>query len=489
MRIFSSDFTLRPRPPDPGDLEARAATGIAGLDALLHGGLPRGYCIILAGVSGAGKTICALQTLAHGASLGEKGLLFSFEESPERLRQTAAGLGWDLTEYERQGLIRIVFIPQDSIRVEEHLEAMVREFDTFQPQRFVLDSFSVYLHKVQDLAIQREKTYQLSTLSWRTGALGILVSDTPSNEPHRLSRYGVEETVADGTIVLSTEVDGLARKRYVEVYKLRAVDHVTGRYRMEITDHGLEVYYAIPPDWSQVDTPPPLSFPPVREVIQGDLRYGSTWLVQGEPGVGKSTLAYQFAMEGLRRREAVLYIAADAPSVQVRQAIQSFGFLAEPYLEDKQLVIRDIFGDADTLDLNDPETLLFSVVREVERMPKPLRLVVDSLTPLALGYAPSDFVALVHRQLRLLRRPDVTVFCTLLRQTLPVGDHYSLLNAFDVVLELMTPDWGEMRSSRNGDYRALQVRKARGVSTNTQPYPYSISPSEGLVIHHDFYRQ
>jgi circadian clock protein KaiC len=236
-------------------------------------------------------------------------------------------------------------------------------------------------------------------------------------------------------------------------------------------------------------TPAPLVFSPVRELMQGALPYGSAWLVQGEPGVGKSTLAYQFVLEGLRRREGVLHIAADAPSVQVRQAILRFGFLADPYLEEKQLVIRDIFGEGDALDLNDPEAFLFSMLREVERMPKPLRLVFDSLTPLALGYTPSDFVALVHRQIRMLRRPDVAIFCTLLRETLQVSDHYSLLNAFDVVLDLYVPDWGEMRLTGNVGYRAIQVRKARGIGANTQSFPYTLSSTEGLVIHKEFYRR
>lgn len=247
LHLFSSSFTLRQRQADWGGTGERAATGIAGLDALLHGGIPRGYCIILAGVSGSGKTTCALQTLVHGAMQGEKGLFFAFEETPARLYQVAAGLGWDLAGLERQGLLRFVFIPQDFIRVEEHLEVMVREFDTFRPHRFVIDSFSVYLHKVQDPAIQREKTYQLAGLARRAGALGLLISDTPSNEPQRLSRYGVEETVADGTISLWTELQGLQRRRYIEIYKMRAVDHVMGRHRMEITDQGIEVFYVPPP--------------------------------------------------------------------------------------------------------------------------------------------------------------------------------------------------------------------------------------------------
>lgn len=149
LHLYSSGLLLRQRQIAPNGTphgEAlRMATGIAGLDALLHGGIPQGYCVILAGVSGSGKTTMALQTLVQGAAQGERGLFFSFEQTPERLRQTAIGFGWALAEFERQGLLRIVFIPQDVVRVEEHLEMMIQELDTFEPQRFVLDSFSVYL--------------------------------------------------------------------------------------------------------------------------------------------------------------------------------------------------------------------------------------------------------------------------------------------------------------------------------------------------------
>jgi circadian clock protein KaiC len=490
LRILSPAVTLRRPEVSPEEEDEHVATGIAGLDALLYGGIPRGRCIICSGVSGTGKTILALRFLVSGAEQGEKGLLFSFEEDPGRLRRVAQGFGWNLSALEQQGLFRLVFIPQTAIRVEENLEQMVREVETFQPRRFVVDSFSVFLHKVKDLAVQREKTFQLATLVKRAGAVGILISDIPAHETERLSRYGVEETVADGTIVLSTEMLRLRRKRYLEVYKMRAANHVAGRHRMEITARGIEVFYAATPDGSQIETPPPLVFEPVQGVIQGDLPYGFAWLVRGDPGVGKSTLAYQFAIAGLRRKEAVLFLAADTPGGQVRRAFQGFGFLPDPYLESGQLVILDVYGKGeDVLDPSDSEAFLFAVGRQIERMPKPLRTVFDSLAPLALGHAPGEFVPLVHHKNRMLRRPDVAFFDTLLRQMLQESEHYSLLNAFDVVLDLYTPNWGEMKLAGNTGYRALQVCKARAAAVNARPYPYTISPTEGIVVQKDYYRR
>ena len=258
---------------------------------------------------------------------------------------------------------------------------------------------------------------------------------------------------------------------------------------MEITRQGIEVFYTEPSEREPVKALP-LSFQPVREVLRGDVSHGSSWLVRGDPGVGKSTLAYQFVMEGLRRREGVLYIAADAPAYQVRKAMENFGFLVDPYLESEQLVILDTFGGEEIhLDMRDPEAFLFLLGRRMEEMPRPLRLVVDSLTPLALGYEPGEFVALVHRMNRLLGRADVAIFDIMLRRMLEESDLYSLLNAFDVVLDLYTPDWGDMSLAGNVGYRALQVRKARGVNADTRPFPYTISPTEGVVVEKDFYRR
>lgn len=489
-RILSPALVLRRQETNLEREERYIPTHIAGLDGLLRGGLPCGRSIILSGVSGTGKTTFGLQIVVRGAEQGERGLIFSFEETADRLHRVAKGFGWNLSELEAQGLVRIVFIPQTEIRVEENLEHLVEMSIEFRPQWLVIDSFSVFLHRILSPAIQREKTFQVATLIQKIGAVGLLISDIPANEPQRLSRFGVEETVVDGTVVLTSEMVGSQRRRYLEVFKMRATNHVTGRHRMEITAHGIDVLYGKSSELPSSETSPPLVFEPVQQIIRGNLRHGLAWLVQGAAGVGKSTLSYQFAIEGLKQQECVLFIAADIPPYQVRQEMQNFGLVPDTYLETGQLVILDAFSDgSNSIDLRDPEAFLLTIARSVEQMSRPLRKIFDSLTLQSMGYTPDEFVMLVHRKNRLLRQAGVTIFDTFPQRVLEQSTLANLLNAFDVILDLYTPDWGEMSVTGGvGGYRVMQVRKAPAVGVDTRPYPYTISQHEGIIIQRDFYR-
>ncbi|NEP14657.1 MAG: AAA family ATPase [Symploca sp. SIO2C1] len=508
MRILSPTLSLRQAQVNRETETKLMTTGIPGLDVLLRGGIFSGRSLILSGASGTGKTTLALQFLVQGAQIGEKGLLISFEESTERLHQAAAGFGWQLQELEDRGLLQIIFIPQIQIRVEEQLEQIIAATATFKPRRLVIDSLSVFLYKVQEPAIQREKLVQLATLVQCFGAVGLFISDIPAIAPESLSHFGVEETVVDGTIVLSTERinhqlggQGFRRYRYLEVYKMRGTDHVTGRHRMEITPQGIEVLSAALVsereareqeelgEVSIYSEPPPLVFAALKGLIQGDLRYGSAWLVQGEPGVGKSTLAYQFAIEGLLRKESVLYITADAPKEKVYQSLQNLGFLPDPYLESGQLLILDAFSPGnDNLDLSDPETLMFTIARQLNRLSRPCRKIFDSLAPLAAMCTPREFISLIYRKNRLLRQPDVAMFNTFPQLAMADSDRYSLLNAYDVVLNLYTPDWGEMNQQGKIGNRALKIGKIRGARADLRPYPYTISLNEGILLQPKYYQ-
>lgn len=187
-------------------------------------------------------------------------------------------------------------------------------------------------------------------------------------------------------------------------------------------------------------------------------------------------------------REGAEFAVADAPVELVQHAMEGMGFLPGPFQESGQLVIEPAFHEgAGSLDLSDPEAFLFALQRRLDRMPRPLRLVFDSLTPLALGYAPAEFVRVVHRKVRRLRRPDVAILDTLLHQMLQPADLYSLMGAYDVVLDLYTPDWGEMRAAGAAGGRVLQVRKTRGAHADGRPHPYAIVPGEGIVLRGDYY--
>lgn len=248
IEILSPNLSLKQKKFAPRDNNKIIATAIPGLDKLLRGGIPMGRSILLSGVSGTGKTTFALQFLVKGAELGQKGLLISFEESSDRLHETASSFGWNFAEIEAKGLLDIVFFPPTQIRVEEQLEDIVELVSQFQPDRLVIDSFSVFLYKIKDPAIQREKIIQLTNLIQLCGAVGLLLSDIPASAPESLSRFGVEETVVDGTIILTTSKSdpqlstrGMRRMRYLEVYKMRGINHITGSHPFEIAADGIKI--------------------------------------------------------------------------------------------------------------------------------------------------------------------------------------------------------------------------------------------------------
>lgn len=236
--VFAPDVTIQRKPHADHIPASRLATGIATLDALLGEGIPRGSSMLVAGASGTGKTATILEFLYRGALAGEQGILFSFEETEERLRASARGLGWDLDAEIDRGMIEIVFIPQPNILVDSDVLMMKDRIEAMGARRVGIDSVSVFMHKIADPSSVRSKVFQLATIVQNAGAVGLFATDIPYGAT-QLSRSGVEETVVDGVILLSAVEEGENRQRYLEVYKLRNTAHVTGRHKMTIGPGGI----------------------------------------------------------------------------------------------------------------------------------------------------------------------------------------------------------------------------------------------------------
>lgn len=485
INILSPSLTLQHHVWDFDKKEKIISSGIKGLDTLISGGFGRGRALILSGVSGTGKTTLALQFLHYGVTQGQKGMLISFEETREGINKIASGFGWDFEELEQKGMLKIMYIAQPDIQLEKNLAEIVREVWSFRPVRFVMDSFSVFLHRVKDSTVQRDKAFHLANLIQKSNAVGMLISDIATGSRNKFSRFGVEETVMDGTIVLSSELDGYKRKRYIEVYKLRAARHVTGQHRMEITSRGIEVFYFKLPEINQIKKPKSLEFTPTKHIFKSNPAYGSAWLIRGDPGIGKSTLAYQFAFENLRRKDAVLFITIDVPHTSVRENMQNYGFLVDPYLETKQFVILDLSGYAQEYP-SDPEKFLQEVKIQTQRMPKPVRVIIDSLSPIALDYSPNEFIKLIYQKNKLLQQPNICIFDTILNETLTRSETNRLVNAYEIFIDLFTPDWGEMTQAGKTGLKSLQVRKSRGIASDIRPFPYTIGKA-GIVVQKNFY--
>lgn len=222
----------------------RAKMGISKLDSLLGKGVPYGSTFLVSGVAGTGKTLLLLEFIYKGAvEHGEKGIFFSFEETTERLISNGKGMGWDIEKQIKLGNIEIVFIPQPEIQIEKHLLMMQELVKKSGAKRVSIDSASVFVHKISDPQIVREKIFQLATIVQMSHAIGFFSTDIPYGTD-RISRFGVEETVVDGIIILSAinNEKNLRRDRYIEIYKLRNTAHVNGRHKMEIAEGGINIF-------------------------------------------------------------------------------------------------------------------------------------------------------------------------------------------------------------------------------------------------------
>jgi circadian clock protein KaiC len=241
IHLFAPHIQIRREPTAMQNREDRCLTRISKLDELIGTGIPWGSSLLLSGVAGTGKTVLSLEFLYRGAEAGEKGIFFSFEETEDRLRSAAIGLGWDLEREIERGMIEIVFIPQPDIRVEADLVMMKRRSEALGAKRIVIDSVSVFLHKISDPQLCREKVFHLCSMVQAAGAVGLFPTDIPYGAT-QISRFGVEETVVDGVILLRSIEDGLDRQRFIEVYKLRDSAHLRGLHNMAIGPGGISVF-------------------------------------------------------------------------------------------------------------------------------------------------------------------------------------------------------------------------------------------------------
>lgn len=331
LEMFAPRVAIR-RGPTPSGPQARCKTHIAKLDEILGPGIPWGSSLLIGGVAGTGKTVLSLEFIYRGAKAGEKGILFSFEETEERLRTSAQGLGWDLDAEIDRGMIEIVFIPQPDINVEADLLMMRQRIEAMKVKRVVVDSVSVFLHKVQDLQLSREKIFHLCSIVQNAQAVAFFPTDIPFGS-RQVSRFGVEETVVDGIIILSSTEEGLERERYIEVYKLRNTAHLKGRHNMVIGQGGVSIFPRYGEDL-RLEAPPPAlegstrmssGIPGLDELLGGGFLRRSVTLVSGSAGVGKSTFGLQFLLEGANSRESGLYVTLEEGPEQLLASAETLG--------------------------------------------------------------------------------------------------------------------------------------------------------------------
>jgi len=216
----------------------RLKTGIPGLDPLINGGVLHKSVNLITGETGTGKTIFSCQFLWHGLQKGETGVYITLEEDPDDIKEDAKQFGWDFSKYVDKDLCRIIY--HDPAQVNNLGSVIIDEIKSLRAKRLVIDPTSVMGLTLKDPAVIRKMLLNVINVIKRTDCTAVLVSEV-TEASKSLSRFGVEEFVADGVFVLNYLGIGETSSRSLVIRKMRRTKHGTSIYPIEIGPNGIEV--------------------------------------------------------------------------------------------------------------------------------------------------------------------------------------------------------------------------------------------------------
>ncbi|MBU0635909.1 AAA family ATPase [Candidatus Micrarchaeota archaeon] len=235
----------------------RIKSGIPGLDELIEGGFPEGRSTLISGATGTGKSIFGVQYLYMGAKqFNEPGIYVTLDERPELTRQDMLRFGWDLREFEERNLLYIIdgSIAKIGIPSEEQFSLPVTGFDVdkllleilrvskrINAKRVVIDSIPAMGLNFENENEIRKAILKLSFMLARTGVTSILISEI-NETSNTFGKYGVEEYVVDGVIVLHYMGSGMQSNRTMHIRKMRATHHSEDLHPLKISDNGIEIH-------------------------------------------------------------------------------------------------------------------------------------------------------------------------------------------------------------------------------------------------------
>ena len=458
----------------PKGLE-KVPTGISGLDEITGGGLPKGRPTLVCGAAGCGKTMMGIAFLAHGATeYNEPGVFVAFEETAEELASNVASLGIDLGRLiERKKLL------VDSVRLERSEIEETGEYDlsglfirlgeaidAIGAKRVVLDTIEVLFAGLSNHGIVRAELRRLFRWLKDKGVTAFITAEQGNGGG--LTRYGLEEYVADCVIRLDQRVTDQISTRRLRIVKYRGSAHGTNEYPFLITKDGVSVLPVTSMSLEhQVSTKRIGTGVPRLDTLLGGQGYyrGSSVLVSGGTGTGKTTMAAAFAAATCRRGERCLYITFEESTSQILRNMRSVGIELEPFVKKELLQFHSVRPTEQGL-----ESHLAAIHDLVARF-EPAALVIDPITNLTGVDSVQDVKATLTRLIDFLKLRQITVLAT----SLTSGG--SSEEPSEVGISSLMDTWLLLRNlESNGERnRVMYILKSRGMAHSNQVREFVLS--------------
>ncbi|WP_374565979.1 circadian clock protein KaiC [Ideonella sp.] len=456
-----------PTPIDPAGLP-KAATGIRGLDEITGGGLPRGRPTLVCGGAGCGKTMLAAEFLVRGAvEHGEPGVFMMFEESADELVDNMRSIGFDLDDLQRRQLLVLDHVHIERTEIEEtgeyDLEGLFirlgHAIDTIGAKRVVLDTVEALFSGLPNHAVLRAELRRLFRWLKDRGMTAVITGERGENS---LTRYGLEEYVADCVIMLDHRIVEQVSTRRLRVVKYRGTPHGTNEYPFLIGRTGLSVLpiTSLRLDHDALDERVSTGVPGLDAMLGGPGVYrGSSVLVSGSPGTGKSTLAASFAAAACARGEKALVFAYEESANQLFRNMRSVGIDLARWA---RAGLLHVHASRPTLHgLEQHLVQMYELVREL----KPRVVVVDPISNLSIERHDAALKATLMRLIDFLKHQGVTALFTSL-----TSDSEQALADTEIGVSSLMDTWlmlanHECNAERT---RTLQVLKSRGMPHSNQ---------------------
>lgn len=445
----------------------KCATGIQGLDEIAGGGLPKGRTALVCGGPGCGKTLMSIEFLVRGAMLhNEPGVFLAFEETAEELAQNVRSLGFDLDELVEKKKLAVDYIYIERSEIEEtgeyDLEGLFirlgHAIDSIGAKRVVLDTLETLFSGLSNVAILRSELRRLFRWLKEKGVTSIITAERGEGS---LTRHGMEEYVSDCVLLLDHRVEGQITTRRLRVVKYRGSAHATNEFPFLIDEGGLSV---LPITSLQLQHKASIervsSGVPALDAMLGGQGFfrGSSVMVSGTAGVGKTSLACHAADACCQRGERCLYFAFEESEAQLLRNMRSIGLDLEPWVKKGLLRFQVARPTVNGLEMH-----LGSIHKQVEAF-QPHLVIVDPITSFLSSGTDAEATSMMVRLVDFLKSRQITAFLTSLNHA---GSNVEQTN---LMISSLIDTWLHLRDIElNGERnRGLYILKSRGMAHSNQ---------------------